>query len=242
MKNNGVFIITGASQGLGSVIAAHALKAGFSVALIGRSKSKLAAVEKKLRTDSNSSSKITSHAVELTKEKAVRSAFANIQAAHGPARALVNNAGTWTGGKSVKQLSRGDMQASLDLNFFSAFNATKAFLSLKKRTPEVSIVNIGATSSLQGWENVSAFCVAKNALRVFSQSTARELGPEGIHVAHIVIDGLLDNERTRKLNPKVAPNRFINMDAVAKTVMHVALQEKSCWTFELDVRPHNENW
>ena len=144
MKNNGVFIITGASQGLGSVIAAHAHQAGFPVALIGRSKAKLAAVEKKLRADSKSGPKITSHAVDLTNEKAVRAAFEDIQAAHGATRALVNNAGTWTGGKSVKQLSRSDMQASLDLNFFSAFNATKALLGLKKRTPEVSIVNIGA--------------------------------------------------------------------------------------------------
>ncbi len=242
MNTKGVFVITGGSQGLGSVIAAHAHQAGFPVALIGRSKTKLVAIEKKLRDHSGSQAKITTYALDLTNEKAVQSAFRDIQAAHGQVKALVNNAGTWTGGKTVDQLSRREMQGSLDLNFFTAFNATKAFLKMKRREPEVSIVNIGATSSLQGWEGVAAFCVAKNALRVLSQSLARELGPKGVHVAHLVIDGLLDNERTRKLNKKVAQDRFMNMDAVAKTVMHVALQEKSCWTFELDVRPHNENW
>lgn len=242
MKKPGVFIVTGASQGLGSVIAARAHKKGFSVALIGRSEKKLKQVEKEISGISKGKEKVSSHVVDLTNEKEVRAVFRSIQDIHGPIRALINNAGTWTGGKTIEELTADDLRSSLDLNFFSAFNATKAFLDLKSRSAELSIVNIGATSSLQGWGNVSAFCIAKNALRVFSQSLARELGPKGVHVSHLVIDGLLDNERTRKLNPKVPSSHFIDMDSVAKTILHVALQEKSCWTFELEVRPYNENW
>jgi NAD(P)-dependent dehydrogenase (short-subunit alcohol dehydrogenase family) len=101
---------------------------------------------------------------------------------------------------------------------------------------------MGATSSLQGWDHVFAFCAGKGALRMFSQSLARELQPSGVHVAHIIIDGLIANTRTLHINPKLARNRFMSMDSIATSVIHLVGQEKSCWTFEMDLRPHNENW
>jgi hypothetical protein len=71
---------------------------------------------------------------------------------------------------------------------------------------------------------------------------AKEAGPNGIHVAHLVIDGLIDNPRTRKLNPNVPADHFINPVSIAKSILAIVAQEKSCWTFEWEVRPYNEKW
>lgn len=106
----------------------------------------------------------------------------------------------------------------------------------------LTIINVGATASTRGGVQTSPFSVAKSALRIYSQSLAKELGPEGVHVAHLIIDGLIDNERTKGLNPNSPPENFINSVSIAKSIIHVVEQDKSCWTFEWDVRPYNEKW
>ena len=245
MKKKFAFVIAGGSRGLGKELALEAFKEGFPVALIGRNEEDLAKAKSDIKiTVKNSDQNISTHAVDLVDKDMVEKAFQEIQKIHGEVQVLVNNAGTWTGGKLIEGLSRNDVQTSFNLNFFSAFNATKAALNLRTAdtSREFSIINIGATSSLQGWDGVASFCLAKGALRSFSQSLAREMGPKGIHVAHLIIDGLIDNERTRKLNPNTPPEKFINMHSIAKTILHVALQEKTCWTFEWDIRPYNESW
>lgn len=243
--SQGTFVITGASRGLGREVAKQAFERGFSVALIARTEGDLKKAEAEItNTSAKRDQMVSTHKCDLAKTDQVQKVFQDISKIHKNIRGLVNNAGTWTGGKRLEQLTREDIQASLDLNFFSAFNAAKAVLDLHKKGKgkDLSIVNIGATSSLQGWEDVSAFCLAKGALRSFSQSLAREMGPSGIHVAHLIIDGLIDNDRTKKLNSKLKSDKFINMKSIADSILHVALQERSCWTFEWDVRPFNESW
>src|SRR5262249_45824081 len=145
-------------------------------------------------------------------------------------RALVNNAATWTGGKSVAELRSSELRSALDANLFSAFHATQAFLSISGPAPaERCIVNVGATSSLRGGANVFAFSAGKMALRAMSMSLARELWSRGVHVAHVVVDGLLDNERTRQLNPTWPVERFLSQEAVAHSILQCIEQDPSCW-------------
>lgn len=157
---------------------------------------------------------------------------------------MVNCAAIWTGGKTVKELSADAMQQSISFNFFTAFNTVKALLNLPENVLQkpLSIINIGATASLRGSKKCSAFAVAKGALRQFSQSLARELWPENIHVAHLIIDGVINNQRTKLLNQQLNSDRFINMESIADSILQVIQQEKSCWTFEWEVRPFNETW
>ena len=218
---------------------------GYPVALLARNTDALKTAKAEIEAAVKAQSNVTIHSVDLTDAVATAHAIDEVLRVHKSVRGLVNNAGTWTGGKPLQELSHEDVRRSLDLNFFSAFNATKAVLTKHEaRTGEtLSIMNIGATSSLQGWDNVAAFCIAKGALRTYSQSLARELGPRGVHVSHLIIDGLLDNERTRSLNPGTAGDRFMNLESVANTILHVMLQQdRSAWTFEQEVRPYNENW
>lgn len=244
MKKRGVFIVTGASRGLGKAIAEEAYASGYSVALLARSERDLQAAKADLERRLKRDGKISVHAVDLASARDVVQVMKSIKATHGEIKALVNNAATWMGSQSVSTVSAKKIQESFDSNFFTAFNATQSMLSVAKPHPRrpVSVINIGATASLDAWPDVLPFCLAKSALRSYSRALARELGNKGVHVAHLVIDGMLDNERTRKLNRSLPADRFINMKSVAQSVLHVALQEKSCWTMEWDVRPYNENF
>jgi len=104
----------------------------------------------------------------------------------------------------------------------------------------------GATASLRGAAGFSAFSGGKHALRALAQSLARELGPKGIHVAHVVIDGPIDTAATRELFPeyfaKRGPDGILKPEDIAETYWAIHSQPPSAWTHEVDVRPYVESW
>jgi NAD(P)-dependent dehydrogenase (short-subunit alcohol dehydrogenase family) len=111
---------------------------------------------------------------------------------------------------------------------------------------EGTIIFTGATASLRGGVNYSAFAGAKFALRALAQSMARELGPENIHVAHVVIDGAIDSSFIREMMPDVDAKReaqaILAPDEIARNYVMLHKQQRSAWTHELDLRPWQENW
>ncbi len=241
MKN--ALVIAGGSRGLGKALAKEAYALGYPVALLARGQEDLDKTKKEILSGGETQT-FSVHAVDLADPAATKKAFAEIEKLHGAVGALVNCMATWIPRKKAADLQRDDFEKSLQLNFFSAFNSTREALLLReknKKTP-LTIINVGATASTRGGVQTSPFCIAKSALRSYSQSLAKELGPEGVHVAHLIIDGLIDNERTKGLNPDAPPENFINSDSIAKSIIHVVEQDKSCWTFEWDVRPYNEKW
>lgn len=109
-----------------------------------------------------------------------------------------------------------------------------------------TIIFTGATASLRGGAGFSAFSGAKAALRMLAQSMARELGPQGIHVAHSIIDGGIDTEFVRGLRPDFddlkAKDGVLSPDAIAEAYVALHKQHRSAWTHELDLRPWMESW
>ena len=109
-----------------------------------------------------------------------------------------------------------------------------------------TIIFTGATASLRGAAGFSAFAGGKHALRALAQSMARELGAQGIHVAHIVIDGPIDTTATRELFPEMFANRpadgILQPDDIAETYWAIHNQPRSAWSHELDIRTHVESW
>jgi len=105
-----------------------------------------------------------------------------------------------------------------------------------------NIVVIGATASLRGGPQSAAFASAKAGQRSLAQSLAKKLGSEGIHVSYLIIDGIIDLERTRAWLPDKPDNFFMKADEIAKNVYALTRQDQSAWTFELDLRPFGENW
>ena len=109
-----------------------------------------------------------------------------------------------------------------------------------------AILFTGATASVRGGAGFSAFAGAKHALRALAQSLARELGPKGIHVAHVVIDGAIDGTFIRSIMPdaaeKLAGEAILVPDEIAKNYVWLYRQKRSAWTFEMDLRPWSETW
>ncbi len=246
MTTSKIVIVTGAGRGLGSEIASLAYSLGYSVALISKTTSDLIDVQKQILSKYETKAALTIHSCDLSESDQVKKTFAEIKMLHKSSLVgLINNAGTWTGGKKIIELSREDIQNSLNLNFFTAFNCIREsidqFYSIQDRQ-NFAIINVGATASLRGSKGSAAFAVAKASLRILSQALAKELGPEGIHVAHVVVDGLIDNKRTRGLNPNRPSNRYMSMGSLAKEIMHLMEQSQDCWTFELDCRTYNAEW
>ncbi|CAF4204363.1 unnamed protein product, partial [Adineta steineri] len=100
----------------------------------------------------------------------------------------------------------------------------------------------GATASLRGSAKFGGFAISKFGLRALGQSMARELGPQGIHVAHVIVDGPINTPTQLKKQPEKDADSFIHSDAIAETYWHLHSQPRSTWTQEVDLRPYNEKF
>jgi NAD(P)-dependent dehydrogenase (short-subunit alcohol dehydrogenase family) len=121
----------------------------------------------------------------------------------------------------------------------SAVNVAHATLPTMVANGGGAFLVSGATASLRGGARFSAFASAKAGLRALTQSLAREYGPKGIHVAHVILDGILDTQSSRERHG-LAESRMMKLDDVADAYLHLAGQPRSAWTFEMDLRPMGE--
>ena len=126
--------------------------------------------------------------------------------------------------------------------FFTGREAARVMTPRGKGT----ILFTGATASTRGGAGFSAFAGAKAALRQLAQSLAREMGPKGIHVAHVVVDGMIDGTFARSIAPDIQSlldeDAILKPDEIARNYVWLHKQQRSAWTFELDLRPWKENW
>ena len=230
-------VITGAGQGLGQELVKRFDISGNNIILLGRDLKKLNLSASYLKF-----AKPIVYSLELSDSNIVGNIFSDITKKLGKINLLVNNAATWTGGTSIKDLDINELKRSMDLNFYSAFNCIKGVLDDVDDYDGIAVFNIGATASHRGGRNVSSFAIAKSSLRILTESLARELGPSGLHACHITIDGLIYNKRTVELNPNVPANSYLKMESIAKCIFDLFNQPKDCWTLQLDLRPYNESF
>ena len=154
---------------------------------------------------------------------------------------LVNHAGNAAWG-NFSELKPVDFERSWRIC------ALGSFLCCQQAVPDMvssgngTILFTVATSAIRGRAGALAFSSAKFAVRGLAWSLAREVGPKGIHVAHIIIDGILDTPTVRSDMSPDAEEPLLNTDAVADVYWSLVEQHKSTWTFELDLRPHNEDF
>ena len=130
----------------------------------------------------------------------------------------------------------------LEVNAVGLFSAAKAFVPGMRRAGQGALVVIGAGAALRGRPGTIAFAAGKAAQRSVAQSLARQLGPENIHVAYVVLDGVVDLATTRARMPDKPPEFFLASAGVADAVYTLATQDRQSWTFELDLRPYVESW
>ncbi|MHA1159185.1 MAG: SDR family NAD(P)-dependent oxidoreductase, partial [Alphaproteobacteria bacterium] len=149
---------------------------------------------------------------------------------------LVYNAGSGVFA-NIEDLTAEDFELSWRINAAGLFNAAKAVIPAMKAKGSGSIVIIGATASRRGAPMTAAFAPAKAAQRSLAESMAKHLGPTGIHVALIIVDGMIDLPRSRSMMPDKPEDFFIQPAHVAETAHWLAQQPRSAWSFEVEARP-----
>jgi len=184
-----------------------------------------------------------SHAIacDVQDPAAVREAFDRVHKTLGLVDVLIYNAGAgeWA---SIEETRIEGFESSWKTNALGLLVAAQQVIPAMKERGQGAIVVIGATASLRGGARTTGFASAKAAQRSLAQSMARGLGPAGIHVSYVVIDGVIDLERTRSRMPDHPDDFFLKPDAIAEAVFQLTEQDSSAWSFEVDLRPYTEKW
>jgi NAD(P)-dependent dehydrogenase (short-subunit alcohol dehydrogenase family) len=224
-------LIVGAGSGLSASIARVFAGAGMKIALAARGIGDLGALATEVGAET--------FACDATKPDAVKRLFADLDRGGGAPDVVVYNASYRTRGPLV-DLDPAEVEKSLLVSAFGGFlvgqEATRRMLPRGAGT----ILFTGASASVKGYAQSAPFAMGKFALRGLAQSMARELGPQGIHVAHVVVDGGIRSAR----RPEAAdrPDALLDPDAIAASYLHLVQQHRSAWTFELEVRPWVEKF
>jgi len=229
-----VCVITGAGPGTGAALARRFSKDGYRVALLARDAERIGKLAAELPGSK-------AYAVDVGDLDALKATLAKVRSDLGAPSVLLHNA--VAGGF-------GTFESVDPAEFEHRFrvNVTSLLVMAQELTPAMidagrgAIVVTGNTSAWRGKAAFAGFAPTKAAQRILAESIARSLGPKGVHVAYVVIDAVIDVPWTRQAFADRPDSFFIQPDGIADAVHHVVHQQRSAWTFELDLRPYTENW
>jgi NAD(P)-dependent dehydrogenase (short-subunit alcohol dehydrogenase family) len=229
-------VVAGVGPGLGESLVRRFVEEGCRVALLART----ASYVEGLADDFGDG--VVAVPTDLTAPDDVAAAFETVRTELGPVDVLVNHAsgGSW---KGVRELSLDEFEHAWQVGARAGLQCSQEALDDmlgegRGRGDGGTVIFTGATSSIRGREGAAAFSSAKFAVRGLAESMAREFGPQGVHVAHVVIDGgiLPPGQEVER------PEEYLDPDAIADSYWHLVEQDRSAWTLELDLRPHVEEF
>ena len=224
-------LIVGAGSGLSASLARAFAQEGLAVSLAARSPDDLASLVQ--------ATKARAFACDASNPADVERLFGELDAAPGAPDIVVYNASFRTRGPLI-ELNPDDVGRSLSVTAFGVFLVAQeaARRMLPKKTGAILLT--GASAGVKGYPQSAPFAMGKFALRGLAQSIARELHPQGIHVAHIVVDGGIRS--ARRPVPPDKPDSLLDPDAIADTYLHLIRQPRSAWSWEVEVRPWVEHF
>tara|TARA_B100000214_G_scaffold66005_1_gene43769 strand:- start:6103 stop:6831 length:729 start_codon:yes stop_codon:yes gene_type:complete len=240
-KNKSVLVLgVGPEQGLGVALCKKFAEEGYDVIGCGRNSENMSS----LKEISVSKGSIRGMVADVTNEDDVTRIFNEFDETETDLESVIYNAGN----NNAKPF------LEMDLAFFEdLWNVCVkgAFLISQQAIPRLlpkggSLMFTGATASIRSKPPFTAFASAKSAERSLAQGLAREFGPQGIHVAHVIIDGIIDGDKVNLRFPDFANSKGedgkLNIDAIAENFLMLHKQHKSTWSFEIDIRPWSETW
>ncbi|ERT05040.1 short chain dehydrogenase family protein [Lyngbya aestuarii BL J] len=233
-----VAVVLGVGPGLGAAVAYQFARQGYAVALMARNLDHLTVVEQEIKQFGETAISVTVDATDIVK---ITEAFAEVKTELGTPEVLIYNAGMLQMG-GILELTPEQFEQSWKVNCFGAFLAAQQVLPAMVEQAKGTIIFTGATAATRGSAGFSALAVGKFGLRALAQSLAREFGRQGVHVAHVMIDGLIDTPRVREMFPQREPDTLILPDAIAKIYWQLHQQSATTWTLELDIRPSVEKF
>jgi NAD(P)-dependent dehydrogenase (short-subunit alcohol dehydrogenase family) len=235
-------IVVGAGDALGGAIARRFAREGYVAAVARRNADKLVPLVEAIAAEGG---KAVAFGTDARQEDQVIELFDRVEAEIGPVEAVVFNIGAnvmFPITETTARVYTKVWEMAAFAGFLTGREAARRMLPRKHGT----IIFTGATASLRGREGFSAFAGAKHALRALAQSMARELGPQGIHVAHPIIDGAIDTawiaENFPAMYAKKDQDGILNPDHIADAYWMLHQQPRDAWTHELDLRPWMETF
>jgi NAD(P)-dependent dehydrogenase (short-subunit alcohol dehydrogenase family) len=226
-------LIFGAGNGLSAALARRFTQEGLNVGLVARQPDKLAALAQSVNALSLKG--------DVSEPDDVARVFAEFDAQHGVPDIVVFNPSYRVRG-SIADIDPAEVRTSIAISAFGGFLVGQQAAKRMLRTGYGTILFTGASASVKGYAQSASFAMGKFALRGLAQSMARELAPKNIHVAHFVIDGGIRNETRGRAESAEAPDGLLDPAAIADSYWHVARQQRSAWTWELELRPWTEKF
>jgi NAD(P)-dependent dehydrogenase (short-subunit alcohol dehydrogenase family) len=224
-------LIVGAGTGLSAALARALAKDGIRVALAARTTTNLDALVRETGA--------LAYACDATRIAEVEKLFADLEAARAAPDIVIYNASFRTRGALI-ELDPAAVERAIAVSAFGGFLVAQQAARRMLPKKHGAILFTGASASVKGYAQSAPFAMGKFALRGLAQSMARELGPLGIHVAHMVIDGGIKS--ARRSEPADAPDSLLDPDAIAATYLHVIRQPRSAWACEIELRPWVERF
>lgn len=229
-----VALVAGVGPGLGAALCRRLAQAGYAVAGLARGAAFARQLEREI---GDAGGRMAAFACDVADAAAVERTFGDVERALGAVSVLVYNAGQFLM-KPFADTAPSEFEAAWRVNCAGAFLCAQRALPAMLQRGAGAMVFTGATGGVKAGAHFAAFGSAKFALRGLAQSLARELGPRGIHVAHVVIDGIIWSERARQRGARQA--QCLMPEAVAETYLQLIRQDRCAWTHELDIRPDVE--
>jgi len=235
MNDRPVALITGVGPGTGAAMARRFARGGYAVAMLARSRDRLDALAREIEHSRG-------YACDVTDEAQLDATLASVRAELGTPKVLIHNA---VGGAfaTFLEVDPEVLNRNFQVNTMALLHLAQRLAPAMVDAGEGAIVVTGNTSALRGKAKFAGFAPTKAAQRLLAEAIAREVGPKGVHVSYLVIDAVIDLEWTRAMVSKPAGDAFfIQPAAIAEEVWHVAHQERSAWSFNVEVRPFAEAW
>jgi NAD(P)-dependent dehydrogenase (short-subunit alcohol dehydrogenase family) len=224
-------LIVGVGSGLSASLARLLGTAGMKVALAARRAANLTALAQETGAKS--------FACDATNRADVAKLFADVERALGAPDVVIYNASYRTRGPFA-ELDPDEVAKSINVTAFAGFLVAREAAKRMLPAHHGAIIFTGASASVKGYAQSAPFAMGKFALRGMAQSMARELSPQGIHVAHVVVDGGIKSER--RPDPPDKPDSMLDPDAIAASYLHLLQQPRSAWAWEIELRPWLEKF
>ncbi len=224
-------LIVGAGEGLSASLARLFAREKMHVALAARQTSKLAGLCREVGA--------RAFACDAADPDEVKRLFSEVERDLGAPDVVVYNASARARSPFV-DLAAADVERALAVSAFGGFLVSQEAVRRMLPKQHGAVLFTGASASVKGYAQSAPFAMGKFALRGLAQSMARELAPQGIHVAHFVIDGAIRNPG--RVEPADKPESMLDPDAIAANYLHVLRQPRSAWTWEMELRPWTERF
>src|SRR5829696_5289329 len=233
-----VAAVLGVGPGLGAAVARRFAGEGFGVALMARREESVAGVREEIEGGGGTALPVSADA---TDPDPLASALGRGRGQLGDSEVFLFNAGAFQMG-GILDLSPQQFDECFRANCAGAFYAAQQVLPAMVEAGRGTILLTGASAALRGRANFSALAVGKFGLRALAQSMAREFGPQGIHVSHVIVDGQINTPRAREMFPDREDHTLLSPNSIAETYWQIHAQDPTAWTLELDLRPAVESF